>query len=120
MKKHKKVIAFFKELGFAFTISRFDDRSIAQKLVCLLELRGINLGYPCSIYVRGPYSPNLTEDLFSFKNEFENLETSARSVQQIKRPQATSAGFSGSNPSHSKSARPTGIMQSVRIDAQAV
>ncbi|MGA2105511.1 hypothetical protein [Methanoregula sp.] len=78
MKKHKKVIAFFKELGFAFTISRFDDRLIAQKLVCLLELRGINLGYPCSIYVRGPYSPNLTEDLFSFKNEFENLETSAR------------------------------------------
>ncbi len=59
MKKHKKVIAFFKELGFAFTISRFDDRLIAQKLVCLLELRGINLGYPCSIYVRGRIPPTL-------------------------------------------------------------
>ena len=78
MEKHKKVIAFFKELGFEFTISRFDDRLIAQKLVCLLELKGINLGYPCSMYVRGPYSPNLTEDLFEFKNEFENLETESR------------------------------------------
>ena len=78
MEKHKKVIAFFKELGFEFAISRFDDRLIAQKLVCLLELRGINLGYPCSIYVRGPYSPTLTEDLFSFKNEFKNQKTSVR------------------------------------------
>ena len=78
MEKHKKVIAFFKELGFEFTLSRFDDRLIAQKLVCLLEIKGISLGYPCSMYVRGPYSPDLTEDLFEFKNEFENLETSSR------------------------------------------
>ncbi len=77
MEKHKKVIAFFKELGFEFTLSRFDDRLIAQKLVCLLELRGISLGYPCSIYVRGPYSPHLAEDLFTFKNEFEKRETTS-------------------------------------------
>ena len=37
MEKRKKVIAFFRELGFEFNISRFDDRLIAQKLVCLLE-----------------------------------------------------------------------------------
>jgi uncharacterized protein YwgA len=78
MEKHKKVIAFFKELGFEFNISRFDDRLIAQKLVCLLDLRGINLGYPCSIYVRGPYSPELTDDLFGFTSDFENLETGSR------------------------------------------
>ena len=78
MEKQKKVIAFFKELGFEFRISRFDDRLIAQKLVCLLDLKGVNLGYPYSIYVRGPYSPNLTEDLFAFTNEFENLETESR------------------------------------------
>jgi uncharacterized protein YwgA len=78
MEKRKKVIAFFKELGFEFSISRFDDRLIAQKLVCLLDLRGISLGYPCSIYVRGPYSPELTEDLFGFTSEFENLKTEAR------------------------------------------
>jgi uncharacterized protein YwgA len=78
MEKRKKVIAFFKELGFRFDISQFDDRLVAQKLVCLLELKGIDLGYPCSIYVRGPYSPDLTEDLFEFTHEFENLETGTR------------------------------------------
>jgi len=78
MEKRKKVIAFFRELGFEFNISRFDDRLIAQKLVCLLELRGIDLGYSCSMYVRGPYSPDLTQDLFAFTREFENLETGSR------------------------------------------
>jgi uncharacterized protein YwgA len=78
MEKHKKVIAFFKELGFEFDIARFDDRLIAQKLVCLLELKGIDLGYSCSLYVRGPYSPDLTQDLFAFTREFENLETGTR------------------------------------------
>jgi hypothetical protein len=78
MEKRKKVIAFFKELGFEFDISRFDDRLIAQKLVCLLELKGIDLGYSCSMYVRGPYSPDLTQDLFAFTREFEKLKTDAR------------------------------------------
>jgi len=78
MEKRKKVIAFFRELGFHFTIGAFDDRLIAQKIVCLLELRGIDLGYPCSVYVRGPYSPDLTLDLYAFTREFETLETSSR------------------------------------------
>jgi hypothetical protein len=78
MERRKKVIAFFKELGFEFDISRFDDRLIAQKLVCLLELRGIDLGYSCSLYVRGPYSPDLTLDLYAFTNEFETMDTSSR------------------------------------------
>ena len=55
MEKYRKVIAFFKELGFQFDISRFDNRLIAQKLVCLLDLRGIDFGYSCSLYVHGPY-----------------------------------------------------------------
>ena len=78
MEKHKKLIAFFKELGFHFTISEFDDRLIAQKLACLLELKGIDLGYSCSLYVRGPYSPDLTMDLYAHTREFENLQTGTR------------------------------------------
>lgn len=78
MEKHKKAIAFFKELGFTFDISRFDDRLIAQKLVCLLELKGIDLGYSCSLYVRGPYSPDLTQDLYAHTREFETLKTDTR------------------------------------------
>jgi len=78
MENRKKVISFFKELGFEFDISEFDDRLVAQKVVCLLDLKGINLGYTCSIYVRGPYSPYLTQDLFEFTSEFENLKTDVR------------------------------------------
>jgi len=78
MEKRKKAIAFFKELGFEFDISRFDDRLIAQKLVCLLELKGIDLGYSCSLYVRGPYSPDLTQDLYAFTREFETMDTGSR------------------------------------------
>jgi hypothetical protein len=78
MGKREKVIAFFKELGFEFSISWFDDRLVAQKIVCLLEFRGINLGYPCSMYVRGPYSPDLTQDLYAFTREFETLKTNSR------------------------------------------
>ena len=88
MENRKKVIAFFKELGFEFNISRFDDRLIAQKLVCLLDLKGIDLGYTCSIYVRGPYSPYLTQDLFEFTNEFENLKTDIR----LSAPEKETAG----------------------------
>lgn len=78
MEKRKKLIAFFKELGFNLDIAEFDNRLIAQKLVCLLELKGIDLGYSCSLYVRGPYSPDLTQDLFAFTREFETLETGSR------------------------------------------
>ena len=75
MKNRGKVIAFFRELGFSFNISQFDDRLIAQKLVCLLDLKGVDLGYPCSLYIRGPYSPDLTQDLYAFTHEFEGLDT---------------------------------------------
>jgi uncharacterized protein YwgA len=75
MTRRKRVIAFFKELGFQFDINRFEDRLIAQKIVCLLELKGIDLGYPCSVYVRGPYSPDLTRDLYEFHHEFGQFVT---------------------------------------------
>jgi len=100
MEKRKKVIAFFKELGFEFNISRFDDRLIAQKLVCLLDLRGINLGYPCSIYVRGPYSPDLTDDLFGFTSEFESLETKARLSAAEKETAGDLGRIFGQKPVH--------------------
>jgi len=89
--RRKKVIAFFKELGFRMDISRFDNRLIAQKIVCLLELRGIDLGYPCSIYVRGPYSPDLTQDLYEYTSEFEQFAT----VSRLSGPEQEIAGDLG-------------------------
>ena len=78
MEKRKKIIAIFKEMDFQPDISRFDDRLIAQKIVCLLELKGLKLGYPYSLYVRGPYSPDLTMDLYKFTDEFQELKTESR------------------------------------------
>jgi uncharacterized protein YwgA len=78
MERRKKIIAIFKKMGFQLDISRFDDRLIAQKIVCLLELKGLELGYPYSLYVRGPYSPDLTIDLYKFTDEFQESETETR------------------------------------------
>jgi uncharacterized protein YwgA len=78
MERRKKIIAIFRKLDFQLDISQFDDRLIAQKIVCLLELKGLKLGYPYSIYVRGPYSPDLTMDLYQFTDEFQELKTESR------------------------------------------
>ena len=78
MERRNKVIALFKELGFQLDISQFDSRLIAQKVVCLLDLKGLKLRYPYSIYVRGPYSPELTVDLYTFTNEFWEFKTESR------------------------------------------
>ena len=60
----KKVVEVFAEIGFAFDVTEFEDRLVAQKIVCLLELSGVPLGYPFNLYIRGPYSPTLAEDYF--------------------------------------------------------
>jgi len=70
-----KVLAYLKEMGFKPDIDDFQDKLVVQKTVCLLELVGINLHYPFSMYVRGPYSPALTEDLYANKNMVNNLKT---------------------------------------------
>lgn len=62
----EKVAACFKEAGFDFDITHFDNRLIAQKLVFLLQKLGVKMGYEDSynFYLRGTYSPTLTKDLF--------------------------------------------------------
>ncbi len=98
MDRRKKVIAFFRELGFHPDITRFDDRLVAQKLVCLLELKGVDLGYPCSIYVRGPYSPDLTKDLYEFSDEFEHYTTETRLNDREKETAAQLESIFGLKP----------------------
>lgn len=100
MKNRKKVIAFFRELGFHFTISQFDDRLVAQKLVCLLELKGVDLGYPCGLYVRGPYSPDLTRDLFAFTREFVDLDTTSKLSLKEKEVASDLRRIFGLRPAH--------------------
>ncbi|MCA1917308.1 hypothetical protein [Methanospirillum hungatei] len=75
MTKFDKVIAILKELGIPADINEFDSRLIIQKTVCLLQLRGISIGYPFSMYIHGPYSPELTSDYFLEKEKLQTGET---------------------------------------------
>jgi uncharacterized protein YwgA len=70
-----KVLAYLKELKFTPKVDRFQDKLVIQKTVCLLKLMGADLGYPFSLYVRGPYSPALTTDLYANKGMVDALRT---------------------------------------------
>ncbi|MCB1098190.1 MAG: hypothetical protein KDN22_21645 [Verrucomicrobiae bacterium] len=55
--------------GRQLEIDTFDNRLALQKLVYLLKHGGIHLGYSFGWYLRGPYSPSLTEDAFNLVAE---------------------------------------------------
>ncbi len=71
----RKVLGYLRELGFKPDVDKFQDRLVIQKTVCLLEMMGLNAGYNFSLNVRGPYSPNLTNDLYSNKAGVNALKT---------------------------------------------
>lgn len=74
----QKVLAkLFTLLGFQkINMSNFANRLKYQKLIYLLQNYGLSLGYGYSWYVRGPYSPILTRDLFSISNDDAIFESS--------------------------------------------
>jgi len=78
MKRSDKVIAVLKALGFSTDIDEFDKRLIIQKTICLLQLKGLRMDYPFSIYIHGPYSPELTADYYQEKEKIRNEETDAQ------------------------------------------
>ncbi|KKG11627.1 hypothetical protein EO98_04650 [Methanosarcina sp. 2.H.T.1A.6] len=54
-------------------MSEFNTRLKFQKIVYLLQSSGLSLGYAFNWYVRGPYSPDLTQSLYSINDSlFEN------------------------------------------------
>lgn len=75
MKDLSRVLAYLKEMNFEPNMEKFEDRLIIQKTVCLLKLLGFDLGYSFSLYVRGPYSPDLTKDLYEHTDEVDHLKT---------------------------------------------
>lgn len=62
-----------KEAGVISDVSGFDSRLILQKAVYLLEEAGIRLGYSFNWYLRGPYSPSLTRDLYDLAANKEDV-----------------------------------------------
>lgn len=63
-----------KEAGVSSNMAGFDSRLILQKAVYLLEEAGIRLGYSYNWYLRGPYSPGLTRDLYDLKSNTTDVE----------------------------------------------
>jgi len=55
---------FLRELGEDSSIDGIDNRLRLQKAVYLGQLFGVDLGYRYSWYVKGPYSPPLTQDYY--------------------------------------------------------
>ncbi|MGL6299004.1 MAG: hypothetical protein ACRC1M_07555 [Methanobacteriaceae archaeon] len=75
-----KLINFIKflnnELGFSFNIDIFNHRLKLQKYVFLAKVFGWNHNYDYSLYIRGPYSPELAEDYYkiSTKKKVKSLD----------------------------------------------
>jgi hypothetical protein len=50
-------------------LSTFNERLTIQKAIYLAQAAGVSLGYHFRWYLRGPYSPDLTNDVFAVAAE---------------------------------------------------
>ena len=77
MERAKILSSFVKLLRdekiFDFDPEDFDSRLRLQKYVFIARKFGLNLGYDFSMYIRGPYSPDLADDYYSLPSETEPL-----------------------------------------------
>ncbi|UUX92962.1 hypothetical protein [Methanoplanus endosymbiosus] len=71
----KKAVAVFKEMKFPIDCNRFEEKLAAQKIICMLQLKGMNLNYPFRLNIRGSYSKEFTRDYYNYNHEFKNLIT---------------------------------------------
>jgi len=53
----------------------FQDKLVIQKIVYLLQMKGIKFNYSFNLYVRGPYSPDLTKDIYAHSDELKHLDS---------------------------------------------
>jgi hypothetical protein len=61
------------ELGIPPQIATVEDRLILQKAVYLAQTK-VSLGYSYGWYLKGPYSPGLTQDYYELAGRDEALE----------------------------------------------
>jgi hypothetical protein len=73
-----KLISFFNKIDFQMDVDRFEDRLIAQKIACFIQLKGIDLRYPYNLYIRGPYSRLLAGDYYDHSEEFSDFTSNYR------------------------------------------
>ncbi|MGD0817828.1 MAG: hypothetical protein ABR986_05440 [Methanomassiliicoccales archaeon] len=76
MNRFEKVKACLKMLGYtSLSSENFEDKLVIQKIVYLIQLKGMRTGYAFNLYVRGPYSPDLTSDIYEHSEELEHLDS---------------------------------------------
>ncbi len=63
-RKQVSALLVLKELGIQRDMQSFTDRLMVQKSVYLAQELGVGLGHHYNWYLRGPYSPSLTQDVF--------------------------------------------------------
>lgn len=73
-----KVFALYREIGVTPDTKSFENRIVMQKTICLLKLMGVKMGYQFSMYLRGPYCPALTKDIFAKIGMFNALAKKSR------------------------------------------
>lgn len=66
------------ELDLGNSISTIADRIALQKVVCLIQEAGLQLGYSFNWYVRGPYSPALASDYYQLAGARDLIESQAK------------------------------------------
>jgi len=82
MSRFQKVETCLKKLEFSSMSSyNFEDRLMIQKIVYLLQRKGLGFSYPYNLYIRGPYSPELCRDVFGNNASLHNLETTVHLSQ---------------------------------------
>lgn len=76
----------FQKLGISK--ENFDDRLVCQKKIYLLQSLGTDLGYMYNWYVRGPYSPSLTNYIYTnldvlTSNDFSKYKLSSMAEKNV-------------------------------------
>ncbi len=67
-------------LGVRASVATFDERLTIQKAIYLAQAAGGDLGYYFRWYLRGPYSPELSNDAFAIAAELKEFDESERWV----------------------------------------
>jgi len=60
------------------SISTISERIALQKVVCLTQEAGLQLGYSFNWYMRGPYSPALASDYYLLASMQQDVENEAK------------------------------------------
>lgn len=69
--KQVGALLVLKELDITHRMESFEDRLSVQKSIYLAQAAGVGLGHFFNWYLRGPYSPTLTQDVFDAIQNFD-------------------------------------------------